>query len=243
MTLQLDRSSFNALSFGDVVDIFEKLPTRTLRTRIAERMRAAMLSGKLRPGDRLVERKLAAQFGASLTAVREALISLETDGLVIKTPNAATYVTKLSLEDIRKIFALRAILEPFAVQEATRVASDGQLLELENIYFEMVDAARKDDRQEYIKNDSRWHESIWEITGNQYLQTALKRLVLPAFGYTSMRFVSGSSFDLISDAHSHFPVMQAIKSRDPDAAGKGALAACNIWRDRLDDYVRSQNNE
>ena len=61
---------------------FSKLSPRTLRDQIEEKIREAILGGLLRPGERLVERRLAEQFGSSLTAVREALISLESDGFV-----------------------------------------------------------------------------------------------------------------------------------------------------------------
>ncbi|MBI1788074.1 MAG: GntR family transcriptional regulator, partial [Acidobacteria bacterium] len=73
---------------------FEKLPNNTLRGRIAEKIREAILDGTLEEGERLVERKLAQEFGASLTAVREALVELETDGFIAKLPNSATHVIR-----------------------------------------------------------------------------------------------------------------------------------------------------
>ena len=102
---------------------FEKLSSKTLRGQIAQRLRDAILDGRLAPGDKLVERQLAAEFGASLTAVREAIIQLETEGFIIKRPNAATYVTKLSIEDIEKVFTLRMMLETHAIEEACRRAT------------------------------------------------------------------------------------------------------------------------
>ena len=86
--------------------VFERLTTQTLRGQIAQRIRSAILNGTLKPGERLVERKLASEFGASLTAVREAVIELETDGFITKRPNAFTYVTKLSIAEIEKVFCL-----------------------------------------------------------------------------------------------------------------------------------------
>ena len=77
--------------------VFEKLPSNTLRGRIAERIREAILDGSLPAGQRIVERRLAEQFGASLTAVREALIELESEGFIAKRPNSTTHVTQLSL--------------------------------------------------------------------------------------------------------------------------------------------------
>ena len=78
--------------------VFEKLESNTLRLRIADKFREAILNGSLTEGERIVERKLATLFGSSLTAVREALIQLESEGLVTKKPNAATFVIKLTPE-------------------------------------------------------------------------------------------------------------------------------------------------
>jgi len=97
------------------------LPSYSLRGRIAETLREAILNGTLEEGQRLVERSLAAQLGASLTAVREALIELEMEGFIQKRRNASTYVTKLTLEDAEKIFAVRSALEAYAVEQAALV--------------------------------------------------------------------------------------------------------------------------
>ena len=97
---------------------FERLPSYSLQGRIAETLREAILNGTLEEGQRLVERNLAAQLGASLTAVREALIELEMEGFIQKRRNAATDVTKLTPEDTEKIFAVRSALEAYAVEQA-----------------------------------------------------------------------------------------------------------------------------
>src|SRR6185295_16337380 len=103
--------------------VFEKLTNNTLRGRIAEQMRSAILNGSLAAGQRIVERTSAAEFGASLTSVREAIIQLESEGFITKKPNASTYVTQLSLPEAEKIFAVRRVLEEFAIQEAARLAT------------------------------------------------------------------------------------------------------------------------
>src|ERR1700682_2930262 len=103
----------------DMVAIFAKLPVVTLRQQIAEKIREAILRGDLKPGERIVERKLAAQFGASLTAIREALITLESEGFIDKKPNSSTFVMNLSFEDAEKILQLRRILEAYAFEEAS----------------------------------------------------------------------------------------------------------------------------
>src|SRR5689334_15657308 len=95
--------------------VIGKVESISLRQQIAEKMRAAILNGSLHPGQRLVERKLADECQTSVTGVREALIELESDGFVIKKPGSATHVINLSVDDAEKIFAVRRVLETFAV--------------------------------------------------------------------------------------------------------------------------------
>ena len=221
--------------------VFEKLSSTTLRERIAEKIQEAILTGSLREGDRLVERKLAAQFETSLTAVREALIQLETEGFVTKKPNSATYVTKLSLEAAEKIFIVRKVLEAFAIEEAARTASPEQVQQLEGAYLELLDTARAQNAQAFILKDLALHEMIWQIASNEYLEVALRRIVHPIFAFTAIRILSCHPFDLLQDAHSHLPIIDAIKLKKPTAARDAFLAAVDDWLSKTKDYVFGQS--
>jgi DNA-binding GntR family transcriptional regulator len=220
--------------------VFEKLSSATLRERIAEKIQEAILTGSLREGDRLVERKLAAQFETSLTAVREALIQLETEGFVTKKPNSATYVTKLSLEAAEKIFIVRKVLEAFAIEEAARLASPEQIQKVEGAYLELLDTARAQNAQGFILKDLALHELIWQIASNEYLEAALRRIVHPIFAFTAIRILSCHPFDLFQDAHSHLPIIDAIKLKKPAAARDAFLAAVDDWLSKTRDYVFGQ---
>ena len=91
---------------------------------VAESIRTAILSGQIRPGDMLVERRLAAELGVSKTPVREALIMLAAGGLVVLTPSRGTAVRLLDANDLRKIQEVRLLLEPWAVAATTRLGMD-----------------------------------------------------------------------------------------------------------------------
>lgn len=217
--------------------VFGKLPNSTLRGRIAEKIQQAILTGVLREGEKLVERKLAAQFETSLTAVREALIQLEAEGFITKKPNAATYVTKLSIEGAEKIFGVRKVLEAFAIEEAARLATAEQVQELEDCYLDLLDTANSHDAQVFILKDLGLHEKIWEIANNEYLQVALHRIIHPIFAFSAIRILSGRPFDLLEDAQSHLPIVEAIKSRNAQAAHKAFLTALDEWSLKTKAYV------
>ena len=113
---------------SNVAPVFTRVSKQTLRGQIADRIREAILNGSLGSGERVVERRLAEQFGASLTAVREALITLESEGFVLKKPNLSTYVTEYSQGDVKKAFEFRRVLESYAIEEAMRRATQERLL-------------------------------------------------------------------------------------------------------------------
>jgi DNA-binding GntR family transcriptional regulator len=208
---------------------FTRLAVPPLRDRIAEILRKAILNGSLPEGSRIVERQLAAQFEISLTAVREALIRLEAEGFVVKKPNASTYVTKLSLERSEKIFKIRRVLESYAMEEAALNATPEQIQQLEKAYWEMVDAARNNNPESFILHDYALHELIWSMTGNEYVLAALQRITPPVFAFAAMRMSKGNAFDLLQDAQSHMPLLDAIKSNNPEKARTAFLAALDSW--------------
>jgi DNA-binding GntR family transcriptional regulator len=97
----------------------------TTQDLVGEAIRSAILSGQLKPGDTLVERRLAEQLGVSKTPVREALIALSGAGLVQITPNRGTVVRALDAEDVRQAYEVRALLEPWAVARTVRRVGPG----------------------------------------------------------------------------------------------------------------------
>jgi DNA-binding GntR family transcriptional regulator len=209
--------------------MFEKLRSDTLRARIAHQIRDAILKGALKEGERLVERKLAIELGASLTAVREGLIELELEGFIIKKRNSGTHVTKLALADVEKIFELRAVLESYAFGEAARNATPEDVDSLERCYLEMVGAARNRDALAYNHKDVAWHSLVWQLTKNEFLQAALKRAILPYFASTAIRYSSVDPFVLLHDASGHYPLLEAIKARDPEAAQRAYAERISEW--------------
>ncbi len=195
--------------------VLQKIPTATLRQQTAVKIRDAILNGALRPGEKLVERELANQLGCSQATVREALIQLETEGFITKTPNSATFVTHFSRAGAMKSFALRRVLEGYAMEEAGRLATPDQIQALERRYLEMVESALRGDQALFVERDRGWHEAIWELSGNEYLIGALRRLILPQLAFSALRFREGHAPDLVADAKSHLPMLEAIKSKDP----------------------------
>ena len=200
-----------------------------MRNRIAQQIRQAILNGALQEGERLVERKLASALGASLTSVREALIELESEGFILKKINLGTYVNKMSMEDIEKIFEVRRALESFAIAEAARQGTAEQIAGLEKTYFDMVDAARIKDARAFNRYDMQWHLHVWRMSGNEYLEAALRRAVLPFFAFVAIRISSLDPLSLLRDAYGHLPLIEAIKARDAEKAKQAFASTLDAW--------------
>ncbi|MCY4188899.1 MAG: GntR family transcriptional regulator [Bryobacterales bacterium] len=210
--------------------LFERIETPTLRGRIAEKIRRAILDGTIQPGSKMVERQLAAQFATSLTAVREALIVLEAEGFVAKKPNTATHVTELTLTDTEQLFDVRRVLERYAVELAARKCTASDAESLDTAYLSMLDAARAKQDGEFVRADLALHERIWEVARNEYLQASLRRINIPLFAFVMIHLVTErSALDLAHDAESHTALLNAIKANRPERACQEFDAAVHDW--------------
>src|SRR5262245_1329240 len=93
---------------------FQKIEPISKKARIVATLREAIISGRIKSGEQIVEGKLAQQLGVGQGLVREALIELEHQGFVQRTPFAGTQVTELTIQDAQQIYDLRIELEPLA---------------------------------------------------------------------------------------------------------------------------------
>jgi DNA-binding GntR family transcriptional regulator len=207
-----------------------KVQSITLRSQVASSVREAILDGSLAPGERIVERALAAQFGASLTVIREAIVQLETEGLITKKSNATTHVTLLSQAEVIDTFAVREQLERFAIAEAARRATPADLARLAQLQEEVVAAAKLRQHHNYVQKDFSWHEALWSISGNDVLTATLKRVALPLFGFSAIRIAAAQNFDLVEDARLHEKIQKAVGRNNQAAAIKAFDSAFSVWR-------------
>jgi len=146
---------------GAVDELAESLsPLRLLSVpeAVAQKLRDAILAGQLKPGERLVEQKLASRFGIGQPTLREALKELEFQGFVRKSPKKGTYVTLLTPEDFRKIQEVRMTLEVVAIEKAALNTTDRAMRELETLVVSMRSAAQKFDLATSHKSDVAFHE-------------------------------------------------------------------------------------
>ena len=155
-----------------VSDLLEPVAKSTLRARIAERLRAAILAGDIPPGTPLVETSLSERFNVSRGPLREALRQLIEEGLVVTVPYTGTHVASLSVDDVREIYSLRTALEIFAIEQAWDRRDDRfrrELVRRNETLLATIDAG--DDR-ESIETELAFHGLVYEASGHRLLQRA-----------------------------------------------------------------------
>jgi DNA-binding GntR family transcriptional regulator len=218
-----------------------KIVPATLRQQIVQEIRQAILTRSLVPGERLVERELSERLGTSLAATREALIQLEMEGLITKTPNSATHVTKLTLHEVENLFAVRRLLERHAFAEAAQIASKEAIQQIEHLHDCAIEIARSGNGVEYIDADLKWHQAVWRATRNNCLAETLWRLTLPLFGFSAIEVATRQEFDLEHDARTHEPLLVAIRNHDPGEVCAAFDRIFEIWRSQsLKGHERDQ---
>jgi DNA-binding GntR family transcriptional regulator len=165
------------------MSVFQEIEAVPLTNRVAAALKDAFFSGKLRPGDAIVERQLAQEMKVGTPVIREALITLQGQGFVRRVTNTGTFVTKFSADEVRQLYTLRVELEALAFEWARPRASAQDLAELKTLVDNLVAAGEAGDRREFLEHDFIFHKRCWELSGNFYLVETLERLMAPLFAF------------------------------------------------------------
>jgi DNA-binding GntR family transcriptional regulator len=143
---------------------------------VTERMRADIVSGELPPGEKLIERKLAAAYGVSTIAVRDAFARLSEEGIVRRVPRRGTFVSELSAEGLRDLTRVRIVLEQLAVELAMTHWTPALEASLRKIVAEMREAGKAGDAQRLLELDLAFHRTFVDAADSEALSEVLTRL-------------------------------------------------------------------
>ena len=191
---------------------------RTEYQKVYENIREAILAGDFKAGDKLPQRKLAEKYNSATITVREALRTLESDGLIVIEPKWGAMVTEMTPEKIQGRYIVRAALEGMAARLAAKKIS-------ENSKEELLALARKCDkelrgnklnRQEKANLHYQIHKKIVQITGCDELIRSINRINLQAIIFSNAYRIDWSH----DDPERHKKLIMAIISKDPDLAEK-----------------------
>ncbi|MGW0878032.1 GntR family transcriptional regulator [Streptomyces sp. NPDC002671] len=187
-----------------------------LRDQVAHALRAALISGELRPGEVYSAPALAEDFGISATPVREAMLDLAREGLVEPLRNKGFRVTEVNERDLDQYTEIRTLIEVPTVGRVTKTASKKDLEALRPVAEEIVRAAHDHDLIGYLEADRRFHLSLLSLAGNDRLVETVgdlrKRSRL--YGLTAL----DRRGELIPSAEEHLELLELMLSGDAEAA-------------------------
>ncbi|MFB7513298.1 GntR family transcriptional regulator [Streptomyces sp. NPDC056144] len=187
-----------------------------LRDQVAHALRAALISGELRPGVVYSAPTLAEDFGISATPVREAMLDLAREGLVEPVRNKGFRVTEVDERDLDQYSEIRALIEIPTVGRVTEIASREDLEALRPVAEEIVRAAREHDLIGYLEADRLFHLSLLGLAGNERLVETVgdlrKRSRL--YGLTAL----DESGNLIPSAEEHLELLDLMLAGDAKGA-------------------------
>lgn len=199
----------------------EYLPLRDV---VFKTLRQAILTGQLKPGERLMEVPLSERLGVSRTPIREAIRKLELEGLVTMVPRKGAQVAQISAKDLKDVLEVRASLDSLAVELACERISDEQLKMLRAAcdQFEKVASAKKPNVTSITQADVALHDVIVRATGNKKLQQMISNLSEQMYRYR-FEYIKDSSYHALL-IKEHERIYESIKNRDKKSAVAEATA-------------------
>lgn len=189
--------------------------TRDISHTVYEQVREAIHTGEFKVGDRVTEVALAEKFGVSRTPIRDAILKLETDGLLTNVPRRGLIVTDLSHQQIGELYMMREVLEGSAARLAALAGSDAEITTLEDLVA--TEESSFDDPAKLSMTNKKFHRLLALAAHNRYLLAAIEQLSITMSLLPSLL----AEGDRARTAHDqHVLIVEALKKRDPEAAEK-----------------------
>lgn len=194
---------------------------------VHHRLREAILSLRLLPGERLAERALEPLLGASRTPIREALRRLETEGLVVRQGQGYR-VAPIDQAELMEVFDYREAVESAAIRLACERATEADIAAIQRV----LDSGLGDNSPEtWFAIGSDVHVSMARLSGNRFLVRAVEDVVTRI---ARARWMMATSPDSRGSAHrEHSDLLRLIAERRPDAAAAAVIAHGRVVRDKL----------
>ncbi|MEV3858728.1 GntR family transcriptional regulator [Streptomyces sp. NPDC050095] len=196
-----------------------------LRDQVCEGIRDRIIAGQLRPGDRLLERDVAEEFGVSRIPVREAIRALLSEGFLEAVSARKIVVKQLAFQDVLDLFDLREALEVLAVRRATERAEKPRIDALGRLLASADKATRTGRPDRISRANTAFHHHIVEIAGNTLLAATLQ----PLEG--RMRWLFQQVDDPQAVWEEHRSLYEAIAARDVELAADRALHHVRHYRE------------
>lgn len=199
---------------------------------VVRTLSSAILSGELRPGDRLTVLSIAQEHGISQSTTREALLMLEQRGLVKTNPRRGAFVTRLSEVEAIELCRMRALVEAYTITVGGALITDASLDALRHQVAAMGNCVLPKDLPQLIQHDLAFHQIIAELGGSELLLDLWSSLS-GRIGALILRSLEEKKLNVTDVVRYHAEVIEALQSRDPEIGRRSIIQH----------YIRGQQNE
>lgn len=200
----------------------EYLPLRDV---VFNTLRQEILTGKLKPGERLMEIHLANKLGVSRTPIREAIRKLELEGLVIMIPRRGAEVAQISWKSLKDVLEVRRALDVLAIELACERMTQEDLGSLYRACENFEEATKTKDTRKIAEADVAFHDMIVASTGNKRLVQLVNNLSEQMYRYR---------FEYIKDSNQHQMLVQEHKEMYQHIQSADKTQAASVVRKHID---------
>ena len=199
------------------VNMDEFLPLRDV---VFNTLRQAILTGDLKPGERLMEIHLANKLGVSRTPIREAIRKLELEGLVTMIPRRGAEVAQITEKSMNDVLEVRRALDALCVELACDRITEEELEQLKKAAHGFEEAVKTKDLKKIVQADVKLHDIIVQATGNQRLIQLVNNLSEQMYRYRFEYIKDSSQHDRLVEEHR--VIYQSIVEKDKETASWAA---------------------
>jgi DNA-binding GntR family transcriptional regulator len=186
----------------------------SLPEKVHDVLQRRILNNELVAGERLIETKLANEFGVSRTTLRSAFLELKTEGLIEISSRRGVFITRMSAKEIEDVCFARYLLEMSAVQESQSFITNDFLTEIDSVIDAMAEAARNGDVATLIEWDTHFHGLIVGAGGRNRVQQ-LWHTLDGQMGSLMRSSIDGQGISLEEVATRHTDILVALKTKKP----------------------------
>ena len=220
-------------------------PKGTGMQRVYAQVREDIIGLRLPPGANLDEASLEQRFGVSRTPVREALIRLASEGLIVLLPNRGARITHIDIGDVPQLFEALELCQRATIRWAAMRRTAKDVTELRETNQKFLEAARNGDSERMGEVNKEFHMVIGRICGNKYFESLYSsllavslRLARTAFAYAPR---SGEAHEdyYMEVVRQHEAMIKAVENKDAEGADALARIHTDLFRDRIKRYLNS----
>jgi len=219
------------------IDIEE---VKLLRDRIADKVRDAIVEGKIKPGERLMEPEVAKLLGVSRTPLREAFLQLESEGFMVVTPRKGAVVSELSIKDASDTYLVKSALEALAAKLSVNNSDKKLVDELTVINNKMdgINKSKKHDYKLFLELNAQFHNVLYESANNEKLIKYIGLLRKQTLRYNFIYLSFLSHYE--QSVEEHKAIIEAIKNKDVATVELLVANHSNAAKEAICDFMKQK---